>query len=96
MLYFNSLFHLKNRQTFKTKNTMAEVIITDIMQALKAVSHSNANNLNIRFDKEADVMYVSFGPPLPADESELGEDDILYRYKNGEVIGLTVTNFSER
>lgn len=75
---------------------MAEVIINDIMQALKAVSHSNADNLNIRFDKEADVMYVSFGPPLPADESELGEDDILYRYKNGEIIGLTVTYFSER
>lgn len=75
---------------------MAEVNVTNIMQALKAVSHSNANNLHIRFDKEADVMYVNFGPPIPADDSELGEDDILYRYKNGEVIGLTVTHFSER
>ena len=75
---------------------MAEVIITDIMQALKAVRHSNANNLNIRYDEEADVMYVSFGPPVPADESELGDDDILYRYKNGEIIGLTVTHFSKR
>ncbi len=75
---------------------MAEVIITDIMQALKAVSHSNADNLHIRFDKEADVMYVSFEPPIPADDSEMGEDDILYRYKNGEVIGLTVTRFSNR
>jgi uncharacterized protein YuzE len=75
---------------------MAEVIIPDIMQALKAVSHSNADNLHIRYDKEADVMYVSFGPPMPADDSELGSDDILYRYKNGEVIGLTVTHFSNR
>ncbi|MEX8547437.1 MAG: DUF2283 domain-containing protein [Mucilaginibacter sp.] len=75
---------------------MAEVIINDIMQALKAVSHSNADNSHIRFDKEADVMYVNFGPPVPADDSELGEDDILYRYKNGEIIGLTVTHFSER
>lgn len=75
---------------------MAEVIINNIMEALKAVSHSNADNLHIRFDKEADVMYVSFGPPIPADDSELDDDDILYRYKNGEVIGLTVTHFSER
>lgn len=75
---------------------MAEVIITDIMQALKAVSHSKADNLHIRFDKEADVMYVNFGPAVPADESELSDDDILYRYKNGEVIGLTVTHFSKR
>lgn len=75
---------------------MAEVIITDIMQALKAVSHSNADNLHIRFDKEADVMYVNFGSPVPADDSELSDDDILYRYKDGEVIGLTVTHFSKR
>ncbi len=75
---------------------MAEVIITDIMQALKAVSHSNADNLHIRYDKEADVMYVNLGSPIPADDSEMGEDDILYRYKNGEVIGLTVTHFSNR
>lgn len=50
---------------------MAEVIIPDIMKALKAVSHSNADNLHIRYDKEADVMYVSFGPPVPADDSDL-------------------------
>jgi uncharacterized protein YuzE len=75
---------------------MGEVIIPDIMQALKAVSHSNADNLHIRYDKEADVMYVSFGSPVPADDSEMGEDDILYRYRNGEVVGLTVTHFSKR
>ncbi len=75
---------------------MAEVIITDIMQALKAVSQSNADNLHIRYDKEADVMYVNFGPSIPADESELGDDDILYRYRNGEIIGLTITHFSNR
>ena len=75
---------------------MVEVNVTNIMQTLKAVSNSNVDNLHIRFDKQADIMYVSFGPPMPADDSELGEDDILYRYKNGEVIGLTVTHFSER
>ncbi|RYE32781.1 MAG: DUF2283 domain-containing protein [Sphingobacteriaceae bacterium] len=75
---------------------MAEVIIPNIMQALKAVSNSNADNLNIRYDKEADVMYVSFGPPVAADDSLMGDDDILYRYKNGEVIGMTVTDFSNR
>jgi uncharacterized protein YuzE len=75
---------------------VAEVIIPDIMKALKAVSHSNADNLHIRYDKDADVMYVSFGAPVPADDTELGEDDILYRYKDGEVIGLTVTHFSNR
>ena len=75
---------------------MAEVIITDIMQALKAVSHSNARDLHIRYDNEGDVMYVNFGAPIPADDSEMGDDDILYRYRDGEVVGLTVTHFSKR
>ncbi|HEY2581494.1 MAG TPA: DUF2283 domain-containing protein [Mucilaginibacter sp.] len=75
---------------------MEDVIISDILQALKAVSHSNADNLHIFYDRGADVMYVTFGPPVPADHSRMGEDDILYNYKNGKVIGLTVNHFSSR
>jgi len=41
-------------------------------------------------------MYVSFGAPVSADDTELGENDILYRYKDGEVVGLTVTHFTNR
>lgn len=71
-------------------------MVADILDALKAVKHSNASDVHIQYDKEADVMYVNFGAPVPADESELGEDNILYRYKNGQIIGLTLTHFSER
>lgn len=75
---------------------MAEIIMADMMEALKAVHHSNAKDVHIKYDNEADVMYVNLGIPLPADDSELGDDDILYRYKNGEIIGLTITHFSKR
>lgn len=75
---------------------MAEIIMTKIIEALKTISQSNAYNLHIRLDKEADVMYVNFGLPTSADDSEIGDDDILYRYKNGKIIGLTLTHFSER
>ena len=75
---------------------MAEIIIEDMMQALKAVHHSNAKDVHIKYDNVADVMYVNLGIPVPADDSELGDDDILYRYKNCEVIGLTITHFSKR
>ncbi|SFQ04477.1 DUF2283 domain-containing protein [Parafilimonas terrae] len=75
---------------------MAEIIIPEMMQALKAVRQSNANDVHIRYDREADVMYVNIGAPGPADDSELGDDDILYRYANGKVIGFTITHFSKR
>lgn len=65
-------------------------------ESIKGHQPYNADNLHIRYDKDADVMYVSFGAPIPADDTELGEDDILYRYKDGEVVGLTVTHFSNR
>lgn len=75
---------------------MAEIIIPEMLQALKAVKQSKANDIHIRYDEKADVMYVNIGTPLPADDSELGDDDILYRYSNGEIIGLTITHFSKR
>jgi len=75
---------------------MAEIIIPDIMQAVKAIKHSNADNVHIQYDSGADVMYVNFGPLLPADDSELADDDILYRYREGEIIGLTITHYSKR
>lgn len=75
---------------------MAEVIVPEIMKGLKAVHQSNAHDLHIRYDAEADVMYVSFGAPIPADDTELDEDDILYRYADGKMIGLTITHFSKR
>jgi len=75
---------------------MAEIIIPEMMQALKAVRQSNVNDLHIRYDENADVMYVNIGVPIPADDSELGEDDIIYRYANGHIVGLTITHFSQR
>jgi uncharacterized protein YuzE len=75
---------------------MAEILINEMMQALKAVKLSNANDIHIRYDQEVDVMYVSIGTPVPADDTELSDDDILYRYANGQIVGLTITHFSKR
>lgn len=75
---------------------MAEIMIPEMMEALKVVKQSNVNDLHIRYDREADVMYVSIGAPIPADDTELSDDDILYRFAGGKMIGLTITNFSTR
>jgi uncharacterized protein YuzE len=48
------------------------------------------------YDKEADVLYVSFGEPKDGEVLDTGED-LLIRFNpiNGEIIGFTVLNFSE-
>lgn len=48
----------------------------------------------IDYDKEADVLYVSFGKPQKADDSVHGEDDIIRRKKGNKIIGLTILNAS--
>jgi len=56
----------------------------------------NIEKLDVAYDKERDVLYISFGKPKEADESKLTQNDIVVRYKHGKVIGLTVISFSKR
>lgn len=46
------------------------------------------------YDSEADVLYVHFKKPNHADDSEMTENEIIIRYENDEVVGLTVLNAS--
>lgn len=48
------------------------------------------------YDKEADVLYINFKKPSHADDSELTEDDLIIRYEEGEIVGITVLNASRR
>jgi len=53
-------------------------------------------NLWANYDEEADVLYVHFKKPNHADNSEMTDDDMIIRYENNEVIGLSVLNASKR
>ena len=48
------------------------------------------------YDREADVLYISFEPGTEADDSELTDDDLLLRYKDERLIGITVMQASAR
>ncbi len=48
------------------------------------------------YDEEADVLYVNLKNPSHADESELTDDDVIIRYENGQVVGMTFLNASKR
>jgi uncharacterized protein YuzE len=53
--------------------------------------------MQIAYDDEGDVLYLSIGDPRPAISQELG-DDLLLRVEpqSGEIVGLTVLNLSKR
>ncbi|MDP2423385.1 MAG: DUF2283 domain-containing protein [Bacteroidales bacterium] len=48
------------------------------------------------YDSEADVLYLHFKKPNHADNSEMTEDEIIVRYEDKEIIGLTILNVSNR
>jgi uncharacterized protein YuzE len=54
------------------------------------------NYLWSSYDPEADVLYINFKKPSHSIDSEMTDNDIVIRYENGEVIGLTVLNVSKR
>ena len=67
------------------------------IQLAKALQGLDKKSFWMSFDAEADVMYVNFAwPPKIATDSEATDDDVVIRYQDGEVIGLTVLSVSTR
>ena len=48
-----------------------------------------SNRIRIDYDKDADVLYVSFRKPRHADDSEM-EDNLIYPYRGRDLAGITV------
>lgn len=53
--------------------------------------------ISISYDKDADVVYLSFNGPSVAEGEEI-EDGVFARYdpKTRELVGLTILNFSKK
>lgn len=50
----------------------------------------------IDYDSQADVLYISFRKPQQANDSVMEEEDIIYHYRDSEVVGITVLNASSK
>ena len=75
---------------------MAPVTTDRYIHLIPAVKHSPKHCLWSSYDTEADVLYVNCKKPSHTDDSELTDDDMIIRYEQGEVIGLTILNASQR
>jgi uncharacterized protein YuzE len=54
------------------------------------------NKVWIDFDKEADVLYLSFEKPQKATDSEMRDDGVLLRYKHDKLVGIKILEASKR
>ena len=73
--------------------------ITEIQEYLKmvpSVRNTPHQYLWSSYDAQADVLYINFKKPSHATDSELTAEDVIIRYENDEVIGLTVLHAGKR
>jgi len=74
---------------------MAEVAeLSKVVRTLPTlVSTLGQNKIFLHYDDGADVLYVNFNDkPVEADDSELTDDGLIIRYRDGKVIGVTMMN----
>jgi len=50
----------------------------------------------VDYDAEVDVLYISFVRPQRATETEMTEDGILLRYRDAQLVGVTILEASTR
>jgi len=50
----------------------------------------------VDYDKEADVLYLSFRRPQRAKKTVEMDDDVLIRTDDDKIVGITILNASSR
>jgi uncharacterized protein YuzE len=75
---------------------MAGLAIEEYLKIIPAVRLAPQNYLWSSYDSEADVLYINFKKPSHANDSELTDDDIIIRYEEDQLVGLTILHASKR
>jgi uncharacterized protein YuzE len=55
-----------------------------------------AEKSKLSYDSEGDVLYINFGIPQPADDSDITDEGIIIRLRAGKIVGLTILNAAKR
>lgn len=75
---------------------MAIADVREYLKLVPAAKLSPRGYMWVSYDEEADVVYVNFKKPSRATDSEMTDDDIIIRYENDDVIGLTILHANSR
>ena len=52
--------------------------------------------MDVDYDKEADVLYISLHHPQRATDSKMLDNGILLRYRERKLVGITILDASKR
>lgn len=75
---------------------LTQVNVGGYLNIAKALQTVEQRPFWMMFDAEADVLYINFQQPVvAATDSEVTNDDVVIRYANDEVVGLTILSVSQ-
>ena len=74
---------------------MEKIKVKNITDALPSILRFPVKEFYIDYDKEADVLYISFERPQKATDTDVLEKGILVRYRGEKIVGVTILNASK-
>ena len=78
------------------KEIMSEEQINSFIQAIPHLVKFPKHRLLIDYDNEADVLYINFNRPQQSTDSEMLDNGVLLRYKDDQIVGMTILDASTR
>lgn len=76
--------------------TLAHSLSQTVSQAVPLLLHFPKPRFWVDYDQEADVLYISFDRPQNATDSEMTDEGILLRYRDDQLVGMTILDASTR
>jgi uncharacterized protein YuzE len=72
-----------------------EKTLHEVYEVISHVIKLPETKMWIDYDKEADVLYLSFKRPQKATNTEKRENGVLLRYRDDELVGITILDASK-
>ena len=77
-----------------------QIVKNDIIQRCLGLSSDlvklSVKHIWVDYDKEADVLYLSFRKPQRAKNTVETDDDVLIRTDGDQIVGITILNAGSR
>ncbi|MBE8540148.1 DUF2283 domain-containing protein [Geoglobus acetivorans] len=72
---------------------MAEEV-KKIVDAIPVLLEFPTGRFHVDYDREADVLYISFERLQKATDTEVTDEGILLRFRDDKLVGITILNAS--
>ena len=72
---------------------MAEEV-KKIVDAVPMLLDFPTKRFHVDYDKEADILYISFERPQKATDTKVTDEGVLLRYREDKLVGITILNAS--